>query len=105
MQFTKVFDLQNKMNYGSFRNIDEECYENPIVHIENIKNLNERVFDLSEENNCLKQELQNLQNQIKFGNKHNFVVNSNNNPIAGAASTQMNTLEVNNGNHIYMIFV
>jgi len=59
--------------------------------LENIKNLNEKVFDLSEENNYLKQKLQQLPNN---SNKNIF---SSNSPMMGANSTQMNTLEINNG--------
>lgn len=132
-----MLEFQNKFNASSV----DDYYDNPTIHLENVKNLNEKLYDLSEENNFLKTELQRLQNsktisslnnfqsqsqgnvQNKYcytqdsqnnniistsvensvnKNNYNYISNKNISPIVGGNSTQMNTLEINNGK--YKIF-
>jgi len=93
-QFSKVLEFQNKFN-SSTENLQDDYFGNPVLHLENIKHLNEKVFDLSEENNYLKLEMQ----KIKSNLNNNKNVYSSNSPTMGINSTQMNTLEINNGEY------
>jgi valyl-tRNA synthetase len=94
-------EFQKKFN-SSNEDLSDNYYNNPILHLENIKNLNEKIFDLSEDNSYLKQEIQKVKSNM------NNNIYSSNSPTIGVNSTQMNTLEVNNGinkiNFLYKIF-
>lgn len=86
MEFQKKYNSSNE-------DLSDNYYNNPILHLENIKNLNEKIFDLSEENNYLKQELKAIKSNL------NSNVYSSSSPTMGVNSTQMNTLEINNGKY------
>ena len=63
-----MLEFQNKFNASSV----DDYYDNPTIHIENVKNLNEKIYDLSEENNLLKSELQRLKNSKTLYSLNNF---------------------------------
>ena len=90
-------EFQKKFN-RSTENLTDDYYNNPMLHLENIKTLNEKIFDLSEENSYLKQEMQKIKSNL---NKNVYCSNS---PTMGVNSTQMNTLEVNNGKITIVFF-
>lgn len=91
-------EFQKKFNSCSDENLKDDYYSNPVLHLENIKCLNEKIYDLSDENNYLKQEIQKLKSNF---NKN---VYSSNSPTIGVNSTQMNTLEINNGKKIFLLY-
>ncbi len=68
-KYTKILDIQSKLTQS-------ESMDNSEVHLENIKKLNEKIYDLSDENNYLKSQLElinrNIENDSNIEESVNF---------------------------------
>lgn len=64
-KFSKVLEIQSKL-------AKNENFENSDYHIENVKKLNEKIFDLTEENNYLKNQLESKTETINISEEENL---------------------------------
>ena len=57
-KYSKILDIQSKLTQS-------ESLDNSQFHLETVKKLNEKIYDLTDENNCLKEEMKSISSSIK----------------------------------------
>lgn len=61
-KYSKVLDIQSKLTQS-------DSLDNSQYHLENVKKLNEKIYDLTDENNCLREQLNIIVKKEKKKNK------------------------------------